>query len=69
MKVKFVSDAIIRTEVGTEKLFSQGDVVDLNAASAERWIRRGVAADVTVVTAEDKPAPVTKKAKKKAKKK
>lgn len=66
MKVKFVSDALARTEVGTEKLFSAGDIQDLNDASAERWIRRGIA----VATSESSaPNPVAKKASKKTRKK
>ena len=59
MKVKFLSDALVTTEVGQEQLFAAGDVQDLNACSAERWIRRGVAEEVA--------AQVTKTAKKKSK--
>ena len=62
MKVEFVSDATVMVEGKSETLFSTGDIQELNGASAERWIRRGVA-----VQATNKPAS-KKTAKKKAKK-
>ena len=43
MKVKFITDATAITDKGPETLFEAGDVQDLNDASADRWIRRGVA--------------------------
>lgn len=67
MKVKFVSDAVAITEKGAETLFSTGDVQDLNSASADRWIRRGIAVVHSGPSAE--PAPTSKKVSKKSRKK
>ena len=40
-KVKFVEDAEVTTTKGIEKAFTKGQVVELNEASADRWLRRG----------------------------
>jgi hypothetical protein len=59
-RVRFVSDANAILESGPQTLFNTGDVQDLNPASADRWIRRGVAVD-------DPDGKVGKAAKKAAK--
>ena len=43
MKIKFVTDAIVHVEGIPKTLFSTGDIQELNDASADRWLRRGVA--------------------------
>lgn len=61
MFVKFLQDAEAITEKGSEILFQAGQESELSEASAERWIRRGIA-----VIAEKK-APRKKRTTKKAK--
>ncbi len=43
MRVKFLLDARATTENGPEVLLQAGQEADLPEASADRWIRRGVA--------------------------
>lgn len=64
MKVKFKSDAIAVLEKGPTTLFAAGDVQDLNPASAERWIRRGVAEPAGAEPALESVEVVDKKPKK-----
>lgn len=61
MKIKFTADAVAILEKGPEKLFEQGDIQDIPTASADRWIRRGIA---VAFDGEEKPA--AKKVSKKA---
>lgn len=63
MKVRFVNDANIVTEVGPETVFEKDDVQDLPIASAERWINRGIA--VEFGGAQDPGAPKKKASNKK----
>ena len=47
MKVEFIVNAYERplasSEVDKKLLFAEGDIEELPIASAERWIRRGIA--------------------------
>lgn len=47
MIVEFVANAyknpLASVEVDKNRLFAEGDIQDLPRASAERWIRRGIA--------------------------
>lgn len=59
MKVRFVKPAVIIVDGVPQTMFNEGDVQDLNPASAERWRRRGVAVDLAEESvaqpAADKP--------------
>ncbi len=52
MKVKFIEDGNVTVEGEVKTLFKKGRTVDLNPASAARWIRRNVAVDAEVAKAE-----------------
>lgn len=43
--VTFVADAVVKVDGAAEVRFTRGTVETLNVASADRWIRRGVAAE------------------------
>ena len=64
MRVKFTKDAFERplgsTLAEKNRLFAEGDVQELPFASANRWIRRGVAVEVKAKAASGK-ASKTKK--------
>ena len=61
MKIKFTQDAVATLREVPEVVFQSGAIEDLAPASADRWIRRGVAVEVS----DETPKKVTKKAAKK----
>lgn len=62
MKIKFTKDAVATLCEVPEVVFPSGAIEDLAPASADRWIRRGVAVEVS----DETPKPAKKASKKKA---
>jgi hypothetical protein len=69
MKIKFLKDREVEADGRVVESYRTGEVYEMTAASARRWIRRLVATEVQGVTApkrpETKPAPVKAAPKKK----
>ena len=57
-KIKFLSDQVVMGQGEIVKAFNAGEVYELSAASANRWIRRNLA---TEVQGSIKPVPAKSK--------
>ncbi len=70
MRVKFLQDRDVEAQGEVIESFKAGEVYELSASSARRWIRRELAMEVQGAAAPKRPAtkPATKKAGAKKKK-
>ena len=58
MKIKFKEDREVEAQGKIVNTFKAGEIYELSASSARRWLRRGLATEVTGKAApKRKPAP------------
>lgn len=65
MKIKFLEDRTVEAQGFVEQEFKAGEVYELSASSARRWLRRNVAEEVQGAVKRkkvaEKPAPTKSK--------